>query len=219
MNRALEVFYVPLLFLAVTLLGGMHISDRVVFVRPPLSALVLAVLLVAALVRSGAVAPDRLLNPARSPLQNLSGATVLVTTFTATVQTFNSVIPLWGLPRIVAIVFLAVLLLNTLTASTDRTHVLRSVAVIFGSMFAIKFIVLGAVSNPTGGWLKRMLVAALEGATLGMLTQGPLAPATGYLAFLSLMLFLAGLALLPCRNGAHTHGLASSTTDGLRRAE
>jgi signal transduction histidine kinase len=47
MSRALEVFWVPLLFLAVALLGGLRIADRVVFVRPPLSALVLAVLLLA----------------------------------------------------------------------------------------------------------------------------------------------------------------------------
>ena len=51
MSRALEVFYVPLLFLTVTLVGGLRVADRFVFVRPPLSALVLAVLLVTAHVR------------------------------------------------------------------------------------------------------------------------------------------------------------------------
>ena len=40
MNRALEVFYVPALFLTVALLGGLRVAARVVFVPPPLSALV-----------------------------------------------------------------------------------------------------------------------------------------------------------------------------------
>jgi hypothetical protein len=219
MNRALEVFYVPLVFLTVTLLGGVHIADRVEFVRPPLSALVLAVLLLSALIRCGAVAPQRLMHPARSPLQNVSGATVLITLFSASVQAFNSVTPLLGLPRIVVIVFLCVLLLNTLAASTDRTHGLRSLAVIFGSMFVLKFIVLSALSDPAGGWLKRVLLATVEGVTLGTLTQQPLAPATGYIAFLTLALFLAGLALLPRRDDGD-HGRARiSTPHAMRRTE
>jgi len=199
MSRTLEVFSVPLMFLAVTLLGGLRIADRVLFVRPPLSALVLAVLLVIALVRCGALAPERLMHPARSPLQNASGAAVLTTMFAATVQAFNSVMPEFGLPRLIVLVFLFVLLLNTIAAATDRTHVLRSTAVIFGSMFVLKFIVLAALSDPAGGWLKRVLLATLEAVTLGTLTQKPLAPSTGYVAFCALALYVAGLALLPRR--------------------
>src|SRR5262249_26072587 len=86
MSRALEVFWVPLLFLPVPLPGGVPTADRVAFVRPPLSALVLAVLLLAALVRSGALAPQRLMHPSRSALQNSSGAAVILTMFAATVQ-------------------------------------------------------------------------------------------------------------------------------------
>ena len=219
MNRALEVFYVPMMFLGVTLLGGLHIADRVVFVRPPLSALVLAVLLLSALIRCGAVAPHRLMHPARSPIQNASGAVVLITLFSASVQAFNSVTPLSGLPRIVVIVFLCVLLFTTIAASTDRTHGLRSLAVIFGSMFVLKFIVLSALSDPAGGWLKRVLLAAVEGVTLGTLRQQPLAPATGYIAFLTLALFLSGLALLPRRDHGDDGGALISAPHAVRRTE
>jgi hypothetical protein len=197
MSRAQEVFYLPLLFLTVTLVGGLRIADRVVFVPPPLSTLVLAVLLLTGLVRSGALAPQRLMDPARQPLANLSGAVVLMTTFAATVQAFNVVIPESGLPRLVVTVFLVVLVLNTLAASSDRTHALRSTAVIMGSTFVLKFIVLAALSDPEGGWLKRVLLAALEGVTLGTLTQAAFAPVTGYVAFVTLSLFIVGLALLP----------------------
>src|SRR5262249_36737192 len=130
---------------------------------------------------------------------NLSGVTVLATMFAATVQAFNSVIPESGLPRLIVVVFLFVLLLNTLAASTDRTHVLRSTAVILGSMSVLKYIVLAGLSAPAGGWLTRVLLAAPEGVTLGTLTQEPLAGATGYVAFFALALFLVGLVLLPWR--------------------
>jgi hypothetical protein len=218
MSRTLEVFYVPLLFLVVTLAGGLRIADRLVFVRPPLSALVLAMLLLVALVRCGALAPERLMHAGRTPLQNLSGAAVLTTMFAATVQAFNSVIPEFGLPRLIVIVFLFVLLLNTIAASTDRTHVLRSAAVVFGSTFVLKFIVLAALSDPAGGWLKRILLATLEGVTLGTLTQEPFAPSTGYVAFIALVLYVTGLALLPRRFASGEPALVTTRTELPRAA-
>jgi len=219
MSRAVEVFWLPLVFLAVTLLGGVRIADRLVFLRPPLSALMLAVLLLAALVRCGAFAPQRLMNPARSALENLNGGVVLATMFAATVQAFNSIIPELGLPRLIVVVFLFVLLLNTLAASTDRMHVLRSTAVILGSMFVLKYIVLAALSDPTGGWLKRVLLAALEGVTLGTLAQEPFALGTGYVAFLTLALFLGGLAVLPRRDPGLTRALVDTRPGALREAQ
>ena len=95
--------------------------------------------------------------------------------------------------------FLLVLLVNTLAASPDRVRVLRSVLVIFGSAFVLKFIVLAALSDPAGGWLKRVLLAMLEGLTLGTLSQDLYRPLTGYIAFATLALFVGSLALLPSR--------------------
>ena len=197
MTRTVEVFYLPLLFLTVTLLGGLRVAERVVFVAPPLPTLVLAVLLLVALVRGRAFAPKRLMNAARPPLANVSGAVVLMTMFAAAVQAFNCVIPESGLPRLTVTVIVFLMLLNTLAAAPDRTHVLRSTAVIIGSTFVLKFILLTALSDPGGGWLKGVLLAMLEGVTLGTLVQVGFAPATGYVAFFTLALFLVGLALLP----------------------
>jgi hypothetical protein len=92
-----------------------------------------------------------------------------------------------------------VLLLNTLAAAPDRVRVLRSLMVIFGSAFILKFIVLAALSDPEGGRLRRVLLALLEGITLGTLTQPLAHPAAGYVAFFTLIVFLTGLALLPKR--------------------
>ena len=83
---------------------------------------------------------------------------VVVTAFIAATQAFSVAIPETGLPRLLFSVFLLVLLVNTLAASPDRVRVLRSVLVIFGSAFVLKFIVLAALSDPAGGWLKRVLL-------------------------------------------------------------
>ena len=53
------------------------------------------------------------------------------------------------------------------------------------------------LSTPGTGWLKRVLQAMLEGVTLGTLTQQVPHPATGYLAFVTLALFLFAIFLLP----------------------
>jgi len=196
MSRTAEAIYLPLLFLTVTLLGGLRVAEHVRFVPPPLFALVLGLLLFGVLVRGHVLAPERLMHASRSPLENLNGLVVILTTFFASTQIFNLMIPETGLPFLLFNVFLFVLLLNTLAGSPDRISVLRSLAVIVGSAFTLKFIVLSALADPEGGALKRMLLALLEGITLGTLSQPPLHAVTGYVAFATLVLFLIGLAML-----------------------
>ena len=209
MKAATEAIYLPLLFLTVALLGGLRLDERVVFVPPPLFALVLGVMLFGVLVRGRVLAPDRLMSASRPPLENLNGLVVILSTFFAATQVFNLVTPEAGLPFLLFNVFLFVLLVNTLAVSPDRVSVLRSMAIITGAAFILKFIVLGAISDPGERVLKRVMYALLEGVTLGTLTQPQLHPAAGYLAFATLMLFLIGLAMLPSR----THSVALITLD------
>jgi len=199
MKSATEAVYLPLMFLTVVLLGGLRVDDRVSFVPPPLFALVLGVMLFAVLVRGRVLVPDRLMHASRSPLENLNGVVVMLATFFAATQIFNLVTPESGLPFLLFNVFLFVLLVNTIAAAPDRVSVLRSLAVITGAAFILKFIILGAISDPGEGALKRMLYALLEGVTLGTLTQPALHPVAGYLAFGTVVLFLIGLAMLPSR--------------------
>ena len=200
MSGAGEAVTLPMLFLTVAMLGGVRVADRVTLLPPPLFTLVLALMLLGVLVRSGALAPDRLTSASRPALANANGLVVLVTMFFASAQAFNLTTPEAGLPRLLCNLFLLVLLVNTLAASPDRVRVLRSLMVVFGSAFTLKFIVLAALSDPAGGMVKRALLAILEGLTLGTLTQATFHPLTGYLAFFTLLLFLIGLALLPSRD-------------------
>ena len=192
-----DAIYLPILFLTVTLLGGLRIADRVVLMPPPLFALVLGMLLLGVLVRGGVLAPERLLSASRAPVENLNGLASTLALFFASAQVFNLVVPESGLPLLFSNVFLFVLLINTLVGSRDRISVLRSLAVILGAAFIVKFVVLAALSTPGEGALKRMLHVLLEGITLGTLTQLAWHPATGYVAFATLVLFLIGIASLP----------------------
>ena len=197
MTAVREAIVLPLLFLTVALLGGLRIADRVALLPPSLFALVLAVMLLGVLVRCGALAPHRLVDGSRPALANINGVIVLLATFLASAQAFNVATPDSGLPRVLFNVLFLVLLGNTLAASPDRVRVLRSLLVVFGSAFVLKFIVLAALSSPAEGFLSRVLQVMLEGVTLGSVTQELSHPATGYIAFFTLMLYMAGLTMLP----------------------
>ena len=199
MTAVREAIALPLTFLTVALLGGLHISDRVALLPPPLFALVLSVLLLALLVRCGALAPDRLMHPSRSMLANLNGLVVVLAVFLATAQAFNAATPDTGAPRVLFNVAFLLLLANTMAASPDRVRVLRSLLVVFGSAFVVKFVVLPALSNPAQGAFTRAIQMLFEGLTLGAVTQDVLHPVSGYIAFFTLMLYLFGLVLLPAR--------------------
>lgn len=199
MKAATEAVYLPLLFLTVALLGGLRIAERLTFVPPPLFALVLGMMLFGVLVRGSVLAPEAMMSASRTSLENLNGLAVILSTYFAATQVFNLVTPEAGLPFLLCNVFLFVLLVNTLAGSPDRVSVLRSMAVIVAAAFILKFIVLGALSEPGETMLKRLLYVVLEGVTLGTLTQPRLHPAAGYLAFATLVMFLVGLAILPSR--------------------
>jgi hypothetical protein len=169
-------------------------------VPPPLFALVLGMMLFGVLVRGRVLAPEAVMSASRTSLENLNGLAVILSAFFAATQVFNLVTPEAGLPFLLFNVLLFVLLVNTLAGSPDRVSVLRSMAVIVGAAFILKFIVLGALSDPGETTLKRLLHVLLEGVTLGTLTQPRLHPAAGYMAFATLVMFLVGLAILPSRS-------------------
>ena len=197
MTATREAIALPLVFLTVTLFGGLRIADGVALLPPSLFALVLSVLLLGLLVRCGVLAPDRLVHASRSMLANVNGLIVVLAAFLASAQAFNVATPESGAPRVLFNLVYVVLLANTIAASPDRARVLRSLLVIFGSAFIVKFVILAALSHPAEGPGTRVLQMLFEGVTLGSVTQQAFHPATGYVAFGTLMLYLFGLILLP----------------------
>lgn len=196
-----EAVTLPILLLTIAGVGGVRVdaAGTLALVAPSLMALVLGVLLIATLVRSGALAPDRLVNEQRSALENTSGAIVLVALLLATAQLFMLLTPATGLLGFVFTVFFVLLLWNTLAVSPDRRQLLRSLAVVFGGAFVLKFIVLASAYDSGGGLLHRVIVTMLEGVSLGALGFVPDGVATGYIAFVLLGVFFFSLILLPGR--------------------
>jgi hypothetical protein len=200
MSGVLEAVVLPLLFLTVTLLGGYDPIASGTWRPPSLFSLVAGVMLVAALVRARAFAPDRLLHASRSAIANANGLVVLLALFAASAQVANMLLPRSGLPLLFVGVVLFLLLLNTLVISPARAPLLRSLAVVIGSTFLLKFVVLAALADPEGSRTKRVLIALFDAATLGTITQAPVVPAAGYVAFFAAVLYLIAIALLPQAN-------------------
>jgi hypothetical protein len=206
MSPLREALALPCLFLTVVLMGGLRIGADVRLMAPPLIAMVLAMLLMGSLVRSRALVPERFMNQHRTPLENLCGLVVLVTLFAASAQIFNLVTPDSGLLHLLVSVFFLVQLLTTLAAVRDRLSMLRSLAVLLTCAFVLRFIALEALYSPGRGMLKRVMTALMEGVTLGALEYVPAGAATGYVAFLALMLYAIGVVLLGSPSERPTSG-------------
>ncbi len=203
MTPVREAIVLPLIFLTVALLGGLRVGAEVRLVPPSLSALVLAMLLLGNLARSRVLVADVLMNAARPAVGNVSGAIVLAALFAASAQVFNLLTPERGLLQALFTIFFVVQLLTTLAGVVARTAMLRSLAVLMGAAFVLRYIVLENIYGRDGGLLTRMLTAALEGVTLGSFHYDPNAPITGYVAFFTVLAYLTGLVLLaPAPSGA-----------------
>jgi hypothetical protein len=189
----------PWMFLVVALAGSIRftLEGDLRVLPPPLSALVLALMILAVLVRSGQLAPASLMSEARTALERVTGAAVLVTLGWASAAVMALVIPESGLPRLAGLLLVASLLANTMAASSGRVSALRALFVTCLAGFIVKFIVLDALFDPSRGLGGRLITALLEGVTLGGLSHVPWAPSTGYLAFGTILLYFFALLLLP----------------------
>ncbi len=199
-NQALVSFIVlPMLFLTVALLGGLRVSaaeHTFVFIAPPLITLVLAVLLMLLFIRGGLIAFHEWVASDHPPLVNISNVWTLVTLFFASAQAFNSVLPERGFLYWLFSFFFLWTLWNNQFSFFDARRLLRSLAVLFGTAFVLKHVLLSSLYSPEGGWLKRVAGVLLQGVSLGMLDVPQFSPATGYISFFTLLLYVGGLILL-----------------------
>ena len=209
-----EAFVLPAIFLTVTLLGGLRIGDGVRLVPPPLSAIVIAVALVTALVRGRVLLPTVFMHGARRPLDNVSGAVAVLTLFAASAQAINVVVPDAGLLHVAFVVLLFIQFISLSAAGSGRAGTLRSLFVLLGSAFVLRFVVLESLYSTDAGALKRVLTALMAGVTLGGIEYQPHTASTGYVAFTALALYVTGLVLLPARPDSGTT-MVPATREGL----
>lgn len=218
---ARESFVLPAVFLTVAGAGGVRLSpdgSTLSFVPPPLITLVLAVLLLGVMARAGLLVPSGLVGDQRTGLENASGAVVLLALFAASAQLFTCLTPDAGILRLVFNLFFLFLLWNTLAAQPDRTRLLRSLAVVFGWAYVVRYVALAALADPQAGWTRRLLTVLLEGSSSGPLEGEAMAPLAGYVAFATVGLYMIGLVLLP-RAGPSATAVALVSTRAPERLE
>jgi hypothetical protein len=220
-NRALVDFVVlPMLFLTVALLGGLRVggeSRTFIFVAPPLVTLLLAVLLMLLLVRGHLIRFSQWVGSELPPLTNVAHLWMLITLFFASAQAFNSVLPERGLLHWLFSFFFLWTLWNNQFSSFDARRLLRSLAVLFGTAFVLKHMLVAALYGEEGGWLKRVAGTLLQGVTLGTLDAPSFAPATGYISFFTLSLYVAGLVLLAFAGKDETSIAVYPVVEGYRQ--
>jgi hypothetical protein len=167
-----------------------------IFFAPPLVTLFLAVLLILLLVRGRLIRFHQWVGSDFPPLTNVAHIWMLITLFFASAQAFNSVLPERGLLHWLFSFFFLWTLWNNQFSSFDARRLLRSLAVLFGTAFVLKHMLLASLYSPEGGWLKRVAGTLLQGVSLGTLDAPSFAPVTGYISFFTLTLYVAGLILL-----------------------
>jgi hypothetical protein len=196
-NRAMVDFIgLPMLFLTVTLLGGLRVNaeDKAfIFIVPPLITLIMAVLLMLLFVRGRLIEIGSWFRNENPPLTNLNHAWTLITIFFASAQAFNSVLFERGLLHWLFSCFFLWTLWNNQFSSFDARRLLRSLVALFGTAFVLKYVLLASLYSPGGGWIKQLAGVLLQGVSLGSLDAPSFAPATGYISFVTLALYLTGL--------------------------
>src|SRR6476620_7907342 len=205
----------PFLFLTVALLGGLRVDAETrtfVFIPPPLVTLLLAVLLMLLFVRGGRLRFNEWVRSDFPTLTNVAHIWMFITLFFASAQAFNSVLPERGLIHWLFAFFFLWTLWNNQFSSFDARRLLRSLAILFGTAFILKHMLLASLYSPEGGWLKRVAGTLLQGVTIGTLDAPSFAPATGYISFFTLTLYVGGLILLAFVDSGQAMGATPSLT-------
>ena len=197
-NRALLSFIVlPTLLLSVGLLGGLRIDGQTrqfVFIAPPLVSLLLAILLMSLFFRVGAIDLRHWLSIEQPMLSNVSHLLTLIALFFASAQAFNSVLPENGLLHWMFSFFFLWTLWTNQFSIFDPRRLLRSLVVLFGTAFVLKHLIIAGLYAPEGGWLRRLTSTLLQGIAIDV---PAFAPATGYISFFALTLYVGGLLIIP----------------------
>lgn len=195
-NRLLLQFIVlPTILLTVTLLGGLRIDAETrvfIFIPPPLVTFVLAALLLSLFMRAGAIELGAWLALEQPVQTNISGLLTLLTLFFASAQAFNSVLPERGLLHWMFSFFFLWTLWTNQFSVFDARRLMKSLIVLFGTAFVFKHLLLSGLAAPEGSWLRQLAASLLKGVAID---APSFAPATGYISFFALVLFVAGLWL------------------------
>ena len=202
-NQTLYLRYIllPIVFMTVTLLGGIRFGaadNSLIFLRPELICLVFAAILLILFYRSGLIDVVGWFSEKFGGVKNVANAAIIFSLFTASVQLFNSLMPEQGILFWLAGFCLFWMLWTNLFAEFEPRRLIRSLAAAFGLLFVVKYLVLANLTAPASeNWLRGVLENPSKEAFTWLLDLPRFSPATGYLQFFTIILFILGLYLLP----------------------
>jgi hypothetical protein len=204
----LQYLVLPWIFLTVTLLGGLRFGETdgaFLFLKPALVCLIFASILLLLFFRANLIQLEGWFSESFSIAKNIADGLILLTLFTASVQVFNALLPEQGLPFWVFAFCFFWTLWNNIFAEFNTRRLLQSLGSLFGLAFVVKYLVLAYLTAPTAGsWLQGILQNPTKEAFTWLLDLPKFAPATGYIQFFTLILYLIGLFLLKPRMNAET---------------
>jgi hypothetical protein len=194
-------FFLPVILLTVTLLGGLRLSSAdssFVFLPPPLFCLIFAVMLLALFARAGILRLNSWFSNSYALFRNTRNGWLLFALFAASAQLFNSLLPEQGLPFWVVGFCFFWTLWNNLFAEFDSKRLLRSLGALFGLAFVVKYLVLANLTAPEGGgWLSRIIENPGREAFTWLLDLPGYSAGTGYIQFFTAALYFLALLMLP----------------------
>ena len=197
----LHYVLLPLIFLTVTLLGGLRLGSvdgAFIFLKPPLFCLIFAVILMTLFVRAGLIRMNGWFSEDLYLLQNIANASVLLTMFAASAQLFNSLLPEQGLPFWVVGFCFFWTLWNNLFAEFDTKKLLRSLGGLFGLAFVVKYLILANLTAPASeSWLRSLIENPAKETFTWLLDLPRFSGGTGYIQFFTVALYLIGIFLTP----------------------
>ncbi|MCP9496533.1 MAG: hypothetical protein MSG64_18990 [Pyrinomonadaceae bacterium MAG19_C2-C3] len=192
----------PTLLLIVTLLGGVRVdaaTRALVFLNPPLIALILAALVMSLYTRAKLINIAEWFESEQPFILATANALTLIALFFATAQVFNVILPERGLLHGLFAAFFLWTLFNNLFAAFDARRALRSVIALLAIAFMLKYLLLAnlAGNDEESGLLRQAVALLLKGVTLGTLDLPRYAATTGYLAFFAVAFYVVALWLMP----------------------
>ena len=196
----LQYMVLPAIFLTVTLFGGLRFGaadNAFLFLRPALVCLIFAAILLLLFFRANLIRLEGWFSESFSTVKNIANGLILLTLFTASVQVFNALLPEQGLPFWVFAFCFFWTLWNNVFAEFNTKRLLQSLGSLFGLAFVVKYLILAYLAAPTAGsWWQGILQNPTQEAFTWLLDLPKFAPATGYIQFFTLILYLLGLFLI-----------------------
>jgi hypothetical protein len=193
---------VPVLFLTVALMGGVRFTaenNELQFLAPQLVSVILAAFVMILFVRGGIIELPDYIGEHHGLVENASGTIRLATLYFATIQIFNAVTPERGLLNFCFYLFYFLIFWNNLFVVFNPVRLTKSLATILGASFVLKYLVLADLFAPSESWAKYILQKLMQTATLGTLDFQAFSPATGYLGFATVVLYIMTLYLIAPR--------------------